>query len=813
MSVGDFENKQSSYYTHELNRALPTRGFVADAHTLQAALGETVSVQGLVSDFGARSDAVKRDAECRAMPYPGQAMRAPDARAGCGWWFSPNPSVPSIGAYGTRRGPMSPTLDTQIGPGQWIWDPQQAYRLEGMKSAANVASCSDLQFSNNPKIGWCPSTNRAIVTDGNGNPAFAQMPGGDCPGGGIIMTASACPPPPPSGPAGGGGSGTGGGGGGVSTLCSPVNGVLSPACLQTAVGKVCSPNGGLAQALGSGYASTSSSFNAVNGYLTQRGFTLHSGLVNDGRLAIQDALTSVSGLKAMANSGDGSRGTEAAMNLCYGTPFDPCAVSPSDAGPFDSSCITKAAMAMGYNANGALLPAKIGMDYWNQFKKWSDLTDALSWWKQVADKGPTFYGTPTDQANALQNVYGLSVKYPKQGCNNFGVLLYRYFFPTWDGTLFPTSGSQTHFLGRYILKDGFPAQGSTMQDMVPAGGYLTEGQRMVANFYPTTGGTYQFLIQCDDFVRIQVNGQVIGQVGCCGVPTPTQTVQMVADQPYTMVIDLWNGGGPWSFGISYSVNGGAWQGIPLQQLYMTQDRRLPTFELAFHKMPSGFTGPVQDTNNVFQNLVMTTTTGPLAGRGCMLVQGKGSGVFNFRNFSQGVRGRAFKSYTCMVYASAGTTNPYATIFSLYNTQSSNLTAYPRKGAPPDSWNAIYRPTDLSLWLTNAFVQFQHANKSAPVQISPLSPQAFPPNAWNHVALIWDDDWTGYNIYVNGDKKAHIPMRGPDVQTMFEQMRIGSDNTDDGANWKGGIAWFRAFDYRLSDALVTRDMNDDWGSLV
>jgi len=791
--------------------------------TLQAALGNTdptmpaasrqmSDAQNFVSDFGARTSAIARDAECRAIPYPGPAMRAPDARTGCGWWFSPNPSVPSTGAYGSRRGAMSPNLDSQIGPGEWVWDMQQAYQLEGMKMAAAVQACPDLQFAKNPNIGWCPSTGRAIMTDGQGNPAFAQMAGGDCPGGGIIMSASNCPPPPPPSPTAGGGSG--GGSGGASAQCQPMNGVLSPVCLQTLTGQVCSPNGGLAQALGSGYAGSSDSFNAANKYLLQRGFTLNSGLVNDGRVAVQDALSSVSGLKTLANTGDGSRTNEAAMNLCFGTPFNPCQITAADAPPFDSQCITQTALGMGFSASGSILPAVIGMDFWNQFKSWGDVVNELNWVKAVADKGPSFTGTPAMQQTAIGQVYGLSVKYPKQGCNNFGVFLYRYFFPTWDSTLFPTQGSETHFLGRYILKNGFPNQGSTMQDMTPAGGYLTEGQRMVADFFPTTGGTYQFLIQCDDFVRMQLNGQVIGQVGCCGVPTPTQTVQLVADQSYPIIIDLWNGGGPWSFGISYSVNGAPWQGIPVSMLGLPQDRRLPMLELAFNKMtPASYPTPgasIEDTNNVFQNLFLTNTTiGSLNGRNCMIVNGPISGIFNYQTFNQGVRLRAMKSITMMIQINSSNDSSGVTpsIFSFFNLPETNTSAYPRRGFNQNLVQSYFKRT------ANFAIVATSSNKLGTFSGGSVGEwTTYPVGQWFHIAFVWDDDFAGYTMYLNGiaGNRNALQQYPPDL--IMEQIRIGCDHEYEGQFWTGGIAWFRAFDYRLSQELITLDMNDSWASL-
>jgi len=400
-----FEQGQQTYFTQELNRAIPSR---AETRTLDMALG--TDTKGFLSDFGARSSAIRRDAECRAIPYPGPAMRTPDARTGCGWWYSPDPTMPSTGAYGARRGPMDPNL----GPGKWIWDPKEAAKMEGQKVSARVNTCPDIQFSPNPNIGWCPSTGRALMTDGLGNPAYPQTAGGDCPGGEIIMAAANCPREPVTGPNGQNGPNVS-----VSSICTPVKGALAPACLQALSTWRCSPNGLLSESLSRGYAGTSDAFNVANSYLLQRGFTLHAGIIRDGRLTTQDALSSYSGLRSIANAADGSRATEAAKHLCYGTPFNPCSFKESDRGPFDAQCIAQKAYSMGYSPNGTLLPAKIGMGYWNETRTWKDVIDRLTWWKQVADLGPSFAGqniTPQLQLGAIQNVYGISMNLPKPSC-------------------------------------------------------------------------------------------------------------------------------------------------------------------------------------------------------------------------------------------------------------------------------------------------------------------------------------------------------------------------------------------------------------
>jgi hypothetical protein len=112
---------------------------------------------------------------------------------------------------------------------------------------------------------------------------------------------------------------------------------------------------------------------------------------------------------------DGSQASGAAMNMCYGTPFDPCALKPTDKGPYDPQCITQKALAMGYSPSGKLLPSYIGMGYWNQAPTWQNVIEYLTWWKQTADLGPSFAGqniTIQLQLAGIDNVYGISVPDP-----------------------------------------------------------------------------------------------------------------------------------------------------------------------------------------------------------------------------------------------------------------------------------------------------------------------------------------------------------------------------------------------------------------
>jgi hypothetical protein len=415
-----FDHVQQSYFVHEINRAIPTRAAI-NPLALDAAIGEpdggAIRLDGLIAELGpgtSVANALKHDATCRSLPYPGPGMRDPAARAGCGWWFAPDPTTPSTGAYGTRRGPMNATLDTTIGPGKWIWDPREAQRLEGAKHMTNIRACPDIQFAKFPNVGWCPSTGMALMTDSAGNPLYPQMPGGDCPGTAVIMNAANCPPPPPPPSSGGAADALTPS---VSSLCTPnAAGALSPMCLQALMSLGgCSARGTLATALASGgYAGDDNTVTRMNNTMSAYGWSLNAHLLNDGKMTVNDALGAVGQLRSMAGRGDGSRETGAAANLCFGTAFNPCAMSPSQPGPWDSyvDCITEVAMGKGYSPQGNILPGRTNISYWNQFRTWADVLANLDAWMAAAHNS----ADPTKQAQAIENVYGLNLNFPPQAC-------------------------------------------------------------------------------------------------------------------------------------------------------------------------------------------------------------------------------------------------------------------------------------------------------------------------------------------------------------------------------------------------------------
>jgi hypothetical protein len=417
----NFDSYQQQYYTTDINRAVPSTRSPLSSDTINAALGNidtlitsanTPEPIQLLTSMGRDSPAMRRDEECRKNLLPNTGIRDTSARTGCGWWFVSNPNVQSVSAYGSRRGPMSPTLDRDIGAGKWVWDMNEAMRLEGVKQTKKLKVCEDLQFSQYPNMGWCPSTSRAIVTDGRGNPAYPRSAGGDCPDGGIISSYQQCPPPPtPDTPSATPALLNAAQSQSISWICKPkTDGSLTPACLRALNNLGCSDKGTLSMALSSGYAGESEVFNDMNSVLAERGFKIPNGILKDGKMTIWESLGFTNILRAAAANADNSRGALAAKNMCFGTPFDPCSFTPSDKGPYGATCITKWALSVGWSPKGRALPEFIGAKAWDDIPTMRDVMTILLGAKQLADTpGPR-------QAEMIMNVYGVGIKYPQNVC-------------------------------------------------------------------------------------------------------------------------------------------------------------------------------------------------------------------------------------------------------------------------------------------------------------------------------------------------------------------------------------------------------------
>jgi hypothetical protein len=314
-----------------------------------------------------------------------------------------------------------------------------------------------------------------------------------------------------------------------------------------------------------------------------------------------------------------------------------------------------------------------------------------------------------------------------------------------------------------------------------------------------------------------------------GKPTAITTLQGQKDYP--MVIDLIRASPNWSLAIYMSVNGRGWESIPADLFYLPEDRRNPMIEMAFNKMPDDATGLAThknanqtDTYGIFSNLFRwSAPIGRLNGRRCMLVGQTTSGVFNYARINQGIRFCAMKSFTLMFQIDSVTMqNITPTLISFFNPAGANPLGPPHGQQPNIVNSATTRQDDFQITANNNIIYpwtFNPASKASAFMnnINSGNVAKYQKGQWTHLAWVWNEDFAGYTMYVttgtNSNPSTEVasgfcPAYSPTL--IMENIRIGGDNQQiDKCQWTGGIAWFRAFDYRLSKDQALIDFRDDW----
>ncbi len=879
----DFGDRQQQYYLNELNRIIPVSATVGSQDTIQAALsvtdpelptGNWTTRSPLFADMQSSMKTVfDRDQACRNIPYPGDGMRKnPDDRVGCGWWFPDDISRPSIGAHGSRRGPASqPILEKTVGTGQWIWDPATAYSAEALKQLGKIQSCQEFQVSQPtiPNVAWC-TTGRgaAFVTTGPNQRTVGFPSQFQCPPEQVILRGEMCPPPPqgPGAPP-------------IPPYAQPdfcIDGALSPACVSFLRERVC-PAGSLGRQLATLsyglYAADGTTplpapqnsdvqqiTSAVNA-LASAGFEMDTlGILKNGQSTQASVSNNFNAIKSIALRGDGSEASRAALNLCFDNPpanpfpFSGCPQNPVDPSPYYQKktiddagvqCIQQAAKDVGYLEQGAMIQSdtiKNNVGFWSQFARWGDLLTSLIEYKKVADTSTTPY---SDRQIAISNVYGVSLPTPQYGCNINGVSMYRYYFtPGIAPNQYVTGGSQpqTHFLGRYNWKSGFPSVLVGTSPQTPAGSYAHEAQVFVTQLQVPADGIYQF-VMASNFQAVVEFGGVTTNILNINTPTPiaAPSAEFIQGQRIPIRIVFYGFLSNWGFNFLYSYNSSPLTVIPPQLLLLPKSTKNPMFEIAVSNGtdPTGTIpkGTIGETTGLIPNLIPFDLTVRQSGdmSGAMIVSGGTSCVANTKSYCQGIRGRAFRSITMHVNVKSVTGNPC--IFTMYNLPSSIKNGYipsldstmtivqaeasspnPRLGAPPPSAGDAIKVQEMSLVLSNGGTQLSLQCNNTPYPPPPTPPKQYPSptvplpiNKWHHIALVWDDDWNGIQIWVDGDnKQGSIPYIGPRGPMIFEQFRLGSNDEITSSNsWTGAIGWFRGFDYRLSQKDIQTDMQNQW----
>lgn len=123
----------------------------------------------------------KNDSEfCRKAKHPKDLPeRTPGSRIGCGWFYAIDATTPSVGALGSREGPLF--RSGLPANGTWIWDRPTAIMKEDIKMCKRIKSCD---LMNTPGIagvcGFCERLGYAVPIQSDGSEKYPDSEEGSC---------------------------------------------------------------------------------------------------------------------------------------------------------------------------------------------------------------------------------------------------------------------------------------------------------------------------------------------------------------------------------------------------------------------------------------------------------------------------------------------------------------------------------------------------------------------------------------------------------------------------------------------------------
>ena len=132
---------------------------------------------------------------CKPAKHPRNLpSRDPVKRTQCGWWYVPDPSVPSVGALGTRQEPI--VREQLPANGTWIWDLQRAAELEDKKMCRRIKSCDLMDLDGIQGVcGFCERVGYAVPINRDGTEKYPDSQ--DACGEKVVTNADECYRPPP----------------------------------------------------------------------------------------------------------------------------------------------------------------------------------------------------------------------------------------------------------------------------------------------------------------------------------------------------------------------------------------------------------------------------------------------------------------------------------------------------------------------------------------------------------------------------------------------------------------------------------------
>jgi len=750
------------------------------------------------------SEIWQKEMKCRAMELPEDL---PDdtvkQRLDCAWMYSPNGR--SGATLASISGPVFSSSRNMYPKSQYemIWSKTEAVKKEKIKFCALTKKCDLLVPGNH--CGFCPEYGQAVPVDLNGNSLYFEA---YCPAR-PVMKPEDCMKPRSEG-----------GAGYTINSCKPdANGNLSKSCLTDLAEMAgCQGNGTILQALKDSTVPTIATQEVRDtvDVMQSYNFNIPTNLFTDGSVTVNTALntfTSIAG--AYWKPARNERAGRAALNLCYGVPFNPCEYQEESKEKFKLKCLQELYQSVGCQGRGSEFPTQDNIDKFYD-KTWGSIKKSLN---LTVDMMTNVKGTykVEQQKDAIERCIGVRLrKRATTYCNELGIAVFMYYGSP-NGT----------FYGRKIITNMFFSlrSDSTFWDLLEIfNSPLTGGNRIYlvikTNFNPDQGSVQSFtrygsfidVIKWNDVPMVNKNGTGIAQDQVNGLILKKNT-QDNQRLEIDIAVDY----------SQYSQREGMWymtdaagNAPPITICRLPIERKNPLMNIVMNG------GEINEATGNVGIQPMNCTPGTLGGQSCTLFNGN-----TWIRIGNTLRTRAFRSYTMKVWCN-GLENRDA-FFSFYNgkwEQEQKIRwiviplgffiwipiplFYMEWRYFPDNWWKSGQRTELSTGPYNDTLQaLEKPNIDGGLSINAEQGGIIKPKTWQHFTWIWNSDFSGIDIYVDGVKKMSGSGNPLEEQLTSENFVGRSVVDNDHRLHRGGMQWFRGFDYPLTADEIRQDMDDDW----
>jgi len=742
------------------------------------------------------SEILKKEQQCQKIEKPEDLPEdAVKQRMDCAWMF--NPTGRSGATLCSIAGPVLSTSRQKF-PNttfKFLWSKADAIKKERIKLCGLTKNCNLLTPGSG--CGFCPELGYAVPANSNGSSIYEEA---KCPYN-TVTDPNQCYKPRAQG---------GGAVPGVQNtdICLPDSGGrLSKACLGALAQQAsCTDSGTILRALNDSTNPILSSkqVNNVVDVMRSYNFTVNDSLLTDGKLTTDVALDNYIKISRAAQNATQGRVRKAAGNLCSGSPFQVCDYDDNSQENFSLSCLQEIYQQVGCQGRGADFPNETNVQKyygttWGNIKKSVNL---------LADKMTNSYGkyTVEEQKEAVLRCIGTKLRKKKIGyCNELGISV-KIMLTT----------NKDHYYGRKILTNQFfmLRNDSTLWDSLDvfqSPWHDTDVTLIVeTNFNPENTATLSYtrvgnspdVILWNDspMVNKSINGLAQDPVNGLSVMKDKQQ-----DQRLKMIVQVPSNQQPDRTTIWYMTDSNGTQ-IPITICRLPIERKNPIMNI----MMNG--GIVSEITKTFDIQAINTSDGNRGGRSCTVFNGDNSYV----KINTKLRNKAFRSYTIKFYSES--LGNCTRLFQFYN------------GAWTYSWQWVWwgwgwqqqwrydaenyglatDALDIELGYQSPGIYGQYKTPGYPGwNLVAAMDNSLKMNNWQHLTFIWNDDYSGYSLYLEGIKISSCSKTPINEQFTWENY-IGKGYWDGWTSmFKGGMEWFRAFDYPLGPDEIQQDMDDDW----